>query len=92
MNNEARMQRMREILEAALHPESLNIIDESHKHAGHAGARGGGGHFILEITAADFAGKSLVQRHRMIYELLGDMMQSDIHALSIQARAPGEYY
>ena len=75
---------------AALQPESLQIIDESAAHAGHAGARDGGGHYQLIIVARDFAGKPRIMRHRMIYELLHGMMHTDIHALAIQAYAPGE--
>ncbi len=73
---------------AMLQPTDVNIIDDSHKHAGHAGARSGGGHFHLEISSAMFVGKTTVERHRMIYSALGDMMKRDIHALKITATAP----
>jgi len=73
-----------------LEPVSLNIIDESHKHAGHAGARNGGGHYVLNITSAQFVGKSTVTRHRMIYSALGEMMEQEIHALTILAVTPDE--
>ncbi|MEO8332959.1 MAG: BolA family protein [Gallionella sp.] len=76
---------------AALEPVSLDIIDESHKHAGHAGARDGGGHYVLNIVSAHFAGKNTVARHRMIYLALGTMMKQEIHALTIQAHAPDEF-
>ncbi|MEZ5541913.1 MAG: BolA family protein [Pseudomonadota bacterium] len=81
---------LRERLAQQLHPVRLEIIDESAKHAGHAGAASGGGHFIVRITAAAFRDKSLIQRHRLVYDALGDMMQRDIHALSIDARSPEE--
>ena len=75
---------------AELQPESLEIIDESSQHAGHEGAKGGGGHFQLVIVSPRFAGKPAQQRHRMIYQALGPMMRSDIHALAIRAFAPDE--
>ena len=75
---------------ATLGPESLEIIDESAAHAGHAGARSGGGHYRLVIVAQAFEGKSPQLRHRMVYDALGPMMQHDIHALAIKAYAPGE--
>ncbi len=87
------MSRVEEIeakLRAALDPESLDIIDDSHKHAGHAGAKSGGGHFDLTIVSAQFTGQNTVMRHRMIYDALGEMMQSEIHALSIKAYTPEE--
>jgi len=80
---------MRERL-AALAPESLEIADESAKHAGHQGAKGGGGHYALTIVSPRFDGQTTVARHRMIYAALGDLMQRDIHALSIRAFSPGE--
>lgn len=75
---------------APLEPVQLEIIDESHKHAGHAGARDGGGHYVLRIVSARFAGKNTVARHRMIYSALGELMKREIHALTIQASAPDE--
>ncbi len=83
------MAKMRDSL-AALEPVQLEITDESHKHAGHAGARGGGGHYLLRIVSPQFAGKSTVARHRMIYCAIGELMKRDIHALTIQALAPNE--
>jgi BolA protein len=76
-------------LRAALSPSLLEIVDESHKHIGHAGARGGG-HFDVTIVSPQFAGKTLLQRHRMVYEALGEAMRDEIHALSIKALAPDE--
>lgn len=75
---------------AALAPVSLDILDESHKHAGHAGARDGGGHFQLRIVSAQFAGKNMMARHRMIYSALGEIMKREIHALHIEAYSPDE--
>lgn len=75
----------------ALAPARLELVDESAKHAGHAGAKPGGNtHWRLTIVSAAFAGKPTVARHRMVYEALGDLMQDPIHALAITARAPGE--
>lgn len=82
-------ERMRERL-ASLAPRSLDIADESALHAGHEGARSGGGHYVLTIVSPKFDGQSTVARHRMIYVALGDLMQREIHALSIRALAPGE--
>jgi BolA protein len=89
MSQTERMALMRERLTAALAPEQLEIIDDSAKHIGHAGARGGG-HFTVHIVAQAFAAKPLLERHRMIYDLLRDMMHTEIHAVSIQARSPDE--
>jgi BolA protein len=75
---------------SALQPVKVEIIDDSHKHAGHAGARDGGGHYRLNIVSAQFAGKPTVARHRMIYSALGEMMKQDIHALNITASTPEE--
>ncbi|MEG2941109.1 MAG: BolA family protein [Thermomonas sp.] len=88
--NPERVSRIRELLTSALEPESLVVTDDSHKHAGHAGARGGQGHFGVDIVSSAFAGKLPLARHRLVYAALGDMMQTDIHALSIHARAPDE--
>jgi len=75
---------------AALAPESLQILDESGKHVGHEGAKGGGGHYTLTIVSRHFAGRTAQARHRMIYEALGTLMKKDIHALAIKAYAPDE--
>ena len=85
-----RIASMRSLL-AALDPVSLEIIDESRKHAGHAGARDGGGHYVLNIVSRQFAGKNTVARHRMIYSALGPMMKREIHALTILAQTPDEF-
>ena len=88
--NPQRVARIRDLLTAALSPLSLEIIDDSHKHAGHAGARAGQGHFSVDIVSAAFAGRMPLARHRLVYAALGEMMQADIHALSIRARSPDE--
>ena len=85
-----RVARMEQRLRAALQPLRLEIKDESAKHAGHAGARDGGGHFDVTIVATQFAGKGLLQRHRLVYDALGEAMRKDIHALSIHAFSPEE--
>ena len=83
------IERIREKL-VSLAPEHIEIIDESAQHAGHAGARGGGGHYHLSIVSPRFNGLSMLERHRMIYELLGQLMHKEIHALRIDARASVE--
>ena len=88
--NPVRIARMRELLAAEFAPVQLDIIDESHKHAGHAGARDGRGHFRVRIIAATFAGQTPVKRHQRVYAALGDMMRTDIHALALETRAPDE--
>ena len=85
-----RVERIRRSLEAGLAPTSLEIEDESHRHAGHAGARDGRGHFRVRIVSAAFAGQTPIARHRAVYAALGEMMQTDIHALAIDAHAPEE--
>jgi BolA family transcriptional regulator, general stress-responsive regulator len=82
-------ERMRQQL-AALSPVSVDIVDDSARHAGHAGAREGGGHFRLAIVADAFAGLRTMQRHRLVYDALGPLMKREIHALSIDAKAPAE--
>ena len=88
--NPARIERMRELLTEALAPRHLAISDDSHRHAGHAGARSGQGHFSVDIVSAAFAGKVPLARHRLVYAALDELMQADIHALSIRARTPDE--
>lgn len=79
-----------ERLQRELSAEHINIIDQSHLHKNHPGAAGGGGHFILEITASKFQGRSSIERHKMIYQALGDAMGREIHAISIKATTPAE--
>ena len=87
-----RVERLRACLINAFAPSELQIEDESHRHAGHAGARDGRGHFRVHIVATAFAGQPLLARHRQIYAALGQMMQTDIHALALDARAPDELH
>lgn len=75
---------------AALEPSRLELADDSALHAGHEGAKSGGGHYRLTIVSEQFSGKNTVARHRMIYAALGPMMQQQIHALAIRAYAPDE--
>lgn len=76
---------------ATLAPESLDIEDESALHAGHEGAKGGGGHYRLTIVSPRFAGLDSVARHRLVYQALGELMGSRVHALSITALSPDEF-
>ena len=85
-----RVERIRQSPEQAFQPERLEVADDSHRHAGHAGAPDGRGHFDVTIVSAAFAGRAPLARHRAIYAALGEMMTTDIHALSIHASAPGE--
>ncbi len=82
--------RIHDLLQAKLSPAHLLVKDQSHLHAGHAGAEDGKGHFDVNIVSDAFEGKTRIQRHRIIFDALGDMMQTDIHALSITARTPSE--
>lgn len=86
-----RTEAIRAALEAALAPDVLEIVDESHKHVGHAGARDGRGHFAVAIVSPAFAGLTPLARHRLVYAALAELMDTDIHALSIiSAKTPGE--
>ncbi len=87
---QTQIDRIRNHLEQRFSPTHLNIEDDSHHHAGHAGAQQGG-HFNVLIVSAVFEGQSLIKRHRMVFEALEDLMQTDIHALSINARTPQEF-
>jgi len=75
---------------APLAPDTLEVFDESHEHAGHAGAKEGGGHYQLVIVSREFAGKTALARHRLVYQALSDLMPRQIHALAIQAYTPEE--
>ena len=81
---------MRDVLDQRFSPERLEIVDESAAHAGHPGAARGGGHYRVLIIASAFAGQARRERHQAVYDALAELMSSDIHALSIQALAPGE--
>lgn len=83
-----RSERIAARLQAAFAPSELQVIDESHRHAGHAGAASGKGHFKLRIVSAQFAGLSLIARHRAVYSALAEEMENDIHALAIEALPP----
>jgi len=86
-----RMSEIRQRLETAFEPQSLDVEDDSHKHAGHAGAKGGLGHFNVMIVSPAFNGMKVLARHRAVYAALGEMMQTDIHALAIDAVASDEF-
>jgi BolA protein len=81
---------IRSRLEAELEPEELEVVDDSRRHAGHAGARDGRGHFQVRILSRRFTGKRTVERHRMVYAALGALMQTDIHALGLVALSPDD--
>lgn len=85
-----RVAQIRSRLEAAFQPEELEIVDDSRRHAGHAGARDGRGHFHVRIRSQQFSGKRTVERHRMVYAALGSLMQTDIHALGVIAMSPDD--
>lgn len=86
----SRTEIIKNLLTQSLEPTFIEVLDDSQAHAGHAGAKSGGGHFYLTIVSNQFSGKSRIQRHQLIYKELGDMMKSDIHALSIKAYTPEE--
>ncbi len=83
-----RIAMIRARLEQAFAPDELDIIDDSHRHAGHAGAKDGRGHFRVRIVSRRFAGAKTLERHRMVYAALASLMQTDIHALSVDAHSP----
>ena len=85
-----RVERIRAALQAALAPTFLDVVDDSARHAGHAGARDGRGHFNVDIVSEGFAGLAPLARHRAVYAAVGEMMTTDIHALSIRARTAAE--
>ena len=87
----ARVALIEERLRRALEPQTLQINDDSAAHAGHAGAREGGGHFTVLIVSRQFTGKVLLQRHRLVYAALQDLMPAQVHALSIKAYTPEEF-
>lgn len=84
----ARVEAIRAALQAAFSPQVLEIRDDSHRHAGHAGARDGRGHFHVRIVSSAFEGMAPLARHRAVYAALGGLMLTDIHALSIEAQPP----
>ena len=80
---------LRAALAGALAPRTLEIVDDSARHAGHAGARGGG-HFRVRIVADAFVGRSALERHRLVYAAAAPLLAGAVHALNIEAHAPGE--
>lgn len=90
MNQAPTAENLQQRLQQVLQPSRLEVIDESHQHSGHAGANGTGygSHFRVRITAAAFAGKSTVARHRLVYDALQDFMDQGLHALAIEAQTP----
>jgi len=84
-----RVTRIDSLLRQAFTIHSLEIEDQSHLHAGHAGAKDGKGHFRVILVADEFAGLAPLKRHRLVYDAVGDMLNTDIHALTIDARPPG---
>jgi BolA protein len=89
MSTAERVEKIRQVLTARLHPLTLEIRDDSAQHAGHAGAREGG-HFSVTVVSEQFSGRTRMQRHQLVYEAVADLLRTDIHALSIQARTPQE--
>ena len=87
MGNASRVQRIERLLRERLAATDVQVIDESHKHRGHAGAAGGAGHFRVTVVSPRFAGLSLVASQRLVYEAVGEMMDGEIHALAITTRA-----
>jgi len=85
-----RVDKIIERLRRALDTDAIELIDDSHLHAGHAGARDGRGHFRVRIVSPRFAGLRTLQRHQLVYSSLGELMQTDIHALNIAALTPEE--
>ena len=87
--NAAALAQLRAALEQALAPQHLEIVDDSARHAGHAGARGGG-HFRVTLVAEAFRGRSPLERHRLVYAAVAPLLQGTVHALNISARTPDE--
>ena len=85
-----RVQTIEKLLVEAFSPSEILVKDQSHLHAGHAGAKEGKGHFDVRLVSDKFAGQSRINRHRMVYDALGPYMQSDIHALRINAISPAD--
>ena len=85
-----RVERIQALLQSALTPAECVVDDESHLHAGHAGAASGGGHYRLRLVSTHFEGLSKVARHRLVYDALHEMMRQEIHALAMTLLTPGE--
>lgn len=91
MDADQRLEAIEQRLKTAFSPESLEVTDEGHLHVGHEGAKDGRGHFRVLIVSDDFIGQPPIKRHRAIYAALGEMMQTDIHALAIEAFTTAEF-
>ena len=85
-----RADRIRTLLERAFTSARVTVHDDSARHAGHSGARDGAGHFIVKIESQDFAGRSRIERHRLVYQALADLLPREIHALKIEAVSPDD--
>ena len=85
-----RADRIRTVLEHALTSARVTVHDDSARHAGHPGARDGAGHFVVKIESQDFAGRSRLERHRLVYQALADLLPREIHALNIEAVSPDD--
>jgi BolA protein len=88
-DRDTRVARLQAALQA-LAPVGCEVVDDSHRHAGHEGARDGRGHFSVVVVSEAFAGRAPLARHRQVYAAVGEMMQTDIHALAIRALTPDE--
>lgn len=83
-----RIEKIRTVLEKNFQPHQLKIIDESHLHAGHQGAKSGKGHFRVLISSELFRGTSQIKRHKMVFKALGELLDTDIHAISLDTKTP----
>ncbi|MCB1827830.1 MAG: BolA family transcriptional regulator [Coxiellaceae bacterium] len=90
MNPEDRLRAIEYNLIKALQPETLTVEDDSAAHVGHTGAASGAGHFTVKIISSSFEGKSLIERHRLVYDAVNELLETDIHALRIDAKTPAE--
>jgi stress-induced morphogen len=88
--NQNRVRQIEDRLVESFAPQELLVKDQSHLHAGHAGAQDGRGHYDVRIVSKAFEGQPALARHRMVYKALGELMETDIHALKIHARTPDE--
>ena len=89
-DSSTRVERIRALVQDRFAPVLLEVLDESAAHAGHAGAAGGSGHFRVRVVSEAFRGLARVQRHRLVYEALGSLLRTEIHALALVTLAPGE--
>lgn len=87
----SRIERIEAALRQAFQPQHLEVVDDSASHAGHAGARSGGGHFVVTVVSERFRGLGRLERHRAVYDALGEAMHTEIHALALKALAPDEW-